>query len=180
MKSPAPSLGGPGQPIVVEARTQALLAECVTVIREAFATVADEFGVTEQRVPTNPAYLTLDRIRKAQLRGDQVLALVVAARVVGSVSLRAATTAGVVDLERLAVSPLWRHRGYGALLLNHAYPLAAAGGGNAVRVGIIAANTVLRSWYEHHGFTVIETRSFEHLPFTVCYLQRGLLGAEGK
>lgn len=68
-----PGLGGPGQPIVVEVRTEALLAACVTVIREAFATVADDFGFTEQRVPTNPAYLALDRLRAARLRGERVL-----------------------------------------------------------------------------------------------------------
>ena len=96
----------------------------------------------------------------------------VAGRTVGSVSLRAGASPGVVDVERLAVVPPFRHRGYGAMLLAHSYAIAAATGATAVQVGIIEANTVLKRWYERQGFTVSATRVFEHLPFTVCHLQR--------
>jgi len=163
-------------PILVEARDEAMLAECVAVIHEAFQTVADDFGLTEAQVPTNAAFLTLDRLRAAQMRGDRILALMVAGRTIGSVSLRAGASPGIVDLERLAVAPPFRHRGYGAALLERSCALAAADGATMVSVGIIDANTVLKRWYERHGFSVTATRDFEHLPFTVCYLQRAVAG----
>ncbi len=159
-------------PILVEARDDATLAECVAVIREAFQTVADAFGFTEAQVPTNAAFLTLDRLRAARTRGDRILASRVDGRIVGSVSLRAGTSPAVVELERLAVAPPFRHRGYGGVLLERSCAIAAADGATTVSVAIIAANTVLRRWYERHGFAATETRTFEHLPFTVCYLQR--------
>ncbi len=115
-------------------------------------------------------------LRAARLRGDRILALLVAAGSSGRCRCEPPHH-GVVDLERLAVAPPWRHRGYGALLLRHSYPLAAAGGGT--RPGRDhRGHTVLSGWYERHGFTVTETRTFEHLPFTVCYLQRPLPPAE--
>jgi ribosomal protein S18 acetylase RimI-like enzyme len=159
-------------PILLEARGKATLAECVAVIRAAFQTVADDFGFTETQVPTNAAFLTLDQLQTAQTRGDRILALRVDGRIVGSVSLRASTSRAVVELERLAVAPPFRHQGYGGVLVERSCAIAAADGATTISVGIIATNTLLRRWYERHGFAVTATRTFEHLPFTVWYLQR--------
>jgi ribosomal protein S18 acetylase RimI-like enzyme len=163
-------------PILLEVGDEAMIADCVAVIREAFQTVADDFGLTEAQVPTNAAFLTIDRLRAAQMRGDRIFALTVAGRTVGSVSLRAGATTGIVYLERLAVAPAFRHRGYGTALVEHSCAVAAADGATTVSVGIIDANTVLKRWYERNGFAVTVTRVFEHLPFTVCYLQRAVVG----
>jgi diamine N-acetyltransferase len=164
------------QPILVEVRDDAALAECVAVIREAFQTVLDDFGFTEAQVPTNAAFLTLDRLRAASDRGDRVFALRVAGRTVGSVSVRTGADPAVVGLERLAVAPPARHRGYGGLLLAGSHAIAAGMGATSMRVGIIEANTVLKRWYERHGFVVLGQRVFDHLPFTVCYLHRAVVG----
>lgn len=157
---------------VVEVRDDAGLAECVPVIREAFRTVMDDLGLTEADVPSNAAYLTVDQLLAARERGDRVLALRVGGLIVGSVSLRAGTRVGAFYLERLAVAPPYRHRGYGALLMERATELAATQGATEVSVGIIDANTALKRWYQRLGFVVTGTRHFDHLPFTVCYLHR--------
>jgi len=170
--APLASLDNVSHPILLDVHDEAMLAACVSVIREAFQTVADDCGLTEATVPTNPAFLTLERLQAARTRGYRILALSVAGRIVGSVSVRADSRRATGELTRLAVAPSFRHQGYGELLLEHSCAIAAADGATTISVGIIATNIVLRRWYERHGFAVTTTRAYEHLPFAVCYLQR--------
>lgn len=160
--------------VLTEVSDEAMLLACVAVIREAFGTVADEYGFTEESAPTNAAFLTVDRLREVQRRGDHVLALTAGTRIVGSVSLRPASDPAVAYLEHLAVAPACRHRGYGTVLVERSCALAAADGATTVSVGIIDANETLKGWYQRLGFAVTGTRVFQHLPFDVCYLQRPL------
>ncbi len=147
------------------------LRACLEVIRAAFATVADEFGFTERSAPTNAAFWDLVRLRAEGTRGARLFALLIDGSVVGCVSLRPSSAAGALELERLAVSPRHRHRGYGRALLDHAFAAAAAAGAVQVRIGIIAENERLDRWYRGYGFRPTGTRRFDHLPFGVSYLQ---------
>lgn len=157
---------------VVRVDDDAGLTECVPIIRAAFRSVLDDLGLTEVDVPSNAAFLTPDRLRAAVDRGERILALRVAGRTVGSVSLRPSDPAGDVYLKRLAVAPPMWHRGYGALLLEAARADAAGQGAESVSVGIIDPNTVLKRWYERHGFVVTGIQTYDQLPFAVCYLRR--------
>ena len=85
-------------------------------------------------------------------------------------SLRPADTAGVFYLERLAVLPACRHRGFGRRLVDHAVMIADRQGGHLISIGIIAENRRLKRWYAAYGFAPAGTREFPHLPFTVCYM----------
>jgi len=40
--------------------------------------------------------------------------------------------------------------------------------------GIVNEQEVLKSWYKGLGFTEKETRSYPHLPFTVCFMEKEL------
>jgi ribosomal protein S18 acetylase RimI-like enzyme len=161
---------------IVEVLDEPLLAACVPVIRDAFQTVADEMGLTQASAPTNPAFMTLERLRKERGHGVRMFALLdgdgPGAAPVGFVALERARQAGVLYLERLAVLPGHRHRGYGRALVDHAFAEARRAGVEKISIGLIDEQAALKRWYLDYGFTVTGTRRFEHLPFTVCFMEK--------
>jgi GNAT superfamily N-acetyltransferase len=74
------------------------------------------------------------------------------------------------------VLPEYRNRGAGALLVQHIVQLAAADSVQSISIGVIGEHTELKYWYEARGFTVGETKRFPHLPFSVQYMTRQVLG----
>ena len=159
--------------MIIEVGADAMVVACAQVLRQAFRTVMDDRCLGEADVPTNAAFMTVDRLRAAWLGGTRLFAVLVAGHPVGCVALRPGSRPGddqVMSLEWLAVLPDHRHQGYGAALVAHATAVAAAEGATAVRIAIIDDNTVLKRWYQAAGFIERGCRDFAHLPFTVCYL----------
>jgi GNAT superfamily N-acetyltransferase len=66
--------------------------------------------------------------------------------------------------------PNRRHEGAGELLVRHILKYAKEKGVVKVSIGIIAAHSVLKSWYVRLGFIEKHTQTFEHLPFDVTYM----------
>jgi diamine N-acetyltransferase len=161
---------------IVEVLEDPLLAACVPVIRAAFQTVADDFGLTQQTAPTNPAFMTLERLLKERGRGVRMFALLegegASAAPAGFVALERSPRREVLYLERLAVLPTLRHRGLGRALMDHAFAEARAAGAERISIGIVDEHAVLKRWYLDYGFTVTGTKRFEHLPFTVCFMEK--------
>ena len=75
-----------------------------------------------------------------------------------------------VYLERLAVLPHHRGKGYGTRLARYAMDQAKAMGASSVGIGIIAADTGLKDFYKALGFVAGETKTFPHLPFEVAFM----------
>ncbi len=164
--------------IIVEVLEEPLLAACVPVIRAAFQTVADDFGLTEQNAPTNPAFMTLDRLTEARGRGVRMFAALEGdgpgAAPVGFVALERSRRPGVLYLERLAVVPAVRHRGLGRALMDHCFAQARAAGAERISIGIVDEHELLKRWYLDYGFAETGKRRFDHLPFTVCYMEKAV------
>jgi ribosomal protein S18 acetylase RimI-like enzyme len=160
---------------LVEIQDDALLAACVPVIRAAFKTVADEMGLSEATAPTNPAFMTLERMREARQRGVRMFtALAEPGGPVGFVALERAREPGALYMERLAVLPAERHRGVGRALMDHAFAEAGRAGVGRISIGIIDENEVLKRWYLAYGFTETGKKRFPHLPFTVCFMEKNV------
>ncbi|MBN2352256.1 MAG: GNAT family N-acetyltransferase [Spirochaetales bacterium] len=148
---------------------------CAEVIRKSFRTVADEFGLTEENAPTNPAFLTVEKLRQAIAKPVRFFGLFDGTRQVGCVALeRSHDEAGVFFLERLSVVPEERRNGYGAALMDHACREAKKAGAEKIKIGIIDENRVLKRWYLDYGFTETGTKTFAHLPFTVCFMEKNI------
>jgi hypothetical protein len=47
-------------------------------------------------------------------------------------------------------------------------------GGQKVSLGMIDESAVLKEWYKTLGFVETGTKNFEHLPFTVCFMDLNL------
>ena len=73
-------------------------------------------------------------------------------------------------LERLAVLPRKRRRGYGGQLVKKVVQDARQLGFTTISIGIIAKQVELVDWYRKRGFALGESKQFPHLPFTVAFM----------
>lgn len=146
------------------------LGEAARVVRGAFATVAAEFGLTEENCPTNGAFLPEGRLEAQFDAGVRMAGAFDGDVMIGFAALDL-SDAEKPELEKLSVLPQSRHQGAGKLLVGWASEQARAAGAAALRIGIIEENARLRAWYEGLGFAHTGTRVFAHLPFTVGFME---------
>ena len=126
-----------------------ILAE---IIRKSFQGVAERFGLTEENAPRHPSNCTVDWVQKDMERGVTYFAIENRNRVVGCVALQRANSEACY-LERLAVLPNHRRRGFGKALVEHALSEAKGLGVSCVSIGIIAEHTELKDWYKRLGLS---------------------------
>ncbi len=143
------------------------------VVRESFRTVADELKLNPDNCPTHPAFVTASSMEALRARDARFLGAFVEGEQVGFVAIEPAAD-GVFYIERLAVLPEHRHHGLGRRLMEAALALIHQRGGRRVSVALIDENTVLKRWYIDLGFIEVRTQRFEHLPFTVCFMERAI------
>jgi len=146
------------------------LEQSIPVIREAFRTVAQEFGLTQESAPTHPFFSTGEQLvelhKKAAFFGlyeDEAQ--------IGFVAVEKAES-GTYFLGRLAVIPQFRHRGHGKQLVMFVLDYVKKSGGVKVALGMIDGHTVLKEWYKSLGFVQTGTKKFERLPFLVCFMEK--------
>ena len=77
-----------------------------------------------------------------------------------------------IYIERLSVLPGYRHKGYGKLLMDFVFKYVKGQGARQVSIGIVNENTVLKNWYRLYGFIETGLKKYEHLPFTVCFMEK--------
>jgi GNAT superfamily N-acetyltransferase len=138
------------------------------IIRRSFQTVAERFGLTPENCPKHPSNCSVDWIERDLSRGVQYFILENDGNPAGCAAMEHAP--GACYLERLAVLPEERGKGYGLALVRHILMKAEALGAGEVGIGIIAAQTDLKEWYEKIGFIAGDIRDFPHLPFRVLFM----------
>jgi GNAT superfamily N-acetyltransferase len=143
-----------------------ILAE---IIRGSFRGVAECFGLTPENCPRHASNCTPDWIEKDMDRGVTYFVLESEGRGAGTVALEPVRP-GLCNLERLAVLPGERKRGFGRALVNHVFSEAGKLGCNTIRIGVIADQAELKDWYRSFGFVEMESREFSHLPFLVTFM----------
>ena len=149
------------------------LRNSARVIRRSFRTVAVEFGLTRENCPAHPSFQTLAGLIERQTKQVVFFGQFLGEKQIGFVAMERADQ-DTYYLERLAVLPERRHHGCGAALVDFVLRTARQRGAARVSLSMIDEHTVLREWYKRMGFVETVTRRFEHLPFTVCYMEREL------
>ena len=139
------------------------------LIRDSFVTAAEKFGLTPDNCPRHPSNCTDEWIEQDIARGVTYFVLEYDRMPVGCVALEKATPE-LWYLERLAVVPSFRRRGFGRTLVEHACTEAKGRGGSTLGIGTIAHDTKLNDWYKKIGFIEGETKQFPHLPFEVLFM----------
>lgn len=143
---------------------------CADVIRRGFQTVAKDFGLTAKNVPTNGAFIKTERLAADKEKGNQMFVLTENDIIVGFMQLEKADE-DKYYLQKISVIPECRHRGYGKELLQFANEKVRALGGKKIEIAIIEENEQLKMWYVQNGFTHTGIKIFDHLPFTVGFLE---------
>lgn len=146
------------------------LFDCLDVIHNSFMTVAEEFGLTQQNCSTNGAFMPYSRLYNDYKKGCLMYAIYSNTKIVGFVQLSKKEN-GAYELEKLAVLPDYRHNGYGQQLIDFCKGNVKKLGGNRITIGIIEENKRLKDWYISNGFIHTGTRLFQHLPFTVGFME---------
>jgi len=143
------------------------------IIRRAFATVAEEFGLTLENCAWHPTFLTEERLQGEVDKGLRLFVLQEGDSSVGVVGLRRLDD-GSFALERLAVLPEHRHQGCGARLVEFACQQALQAGGEKISLQIIDEHAELKRWYIRLGFVATGVKQYPQLPFNVCLMEKSL------
>ncbi|MBP7902149.1 MAG: GNAT family N-acetyltransferase [Spirochaetes bacterium] len=147
-------------------------ADALSVLNRSFKTVADELGFTKESAPTNAAFMTLEKLIETTGESVSLYGLFEYGTIIGTVALeKSKENPEVYYLERLSVLPEKRHKGYGKMLMDYAKKQAALDNAKKISIGVIDSNKILKSWYIEYGFMETMTKSYEHLPFKVCFME---------
>lgn len=140
------------------------------VIKSSFVSVVESLKLTEDLVPSNGAYIKVETLHRMAQQGATFFGLWVDDLPVGFVAL---VKAGDFSyrLEKLAVLPSYRHRGYGQLLVGRGLDYLRHHGIKQVGIGVIDEQSELIEWYKKLGFQTIKHQTFKHLPFKVCFMK---------
>jgi ribosomal protein S18 acetylase RimI-like enzyme len=158
-----------GLAMVIEEASKADMSILLDILRKSFAGVADRFNLTIENCPKNLAFCTEQRIKDDFARGLKYYILEESGQPCGCVALEKANSA-VCYLERLAVLPEYRRKGFGKALVDHIFDMAIEMGMQRIEIGIISEDTELKDWYGKFGFIQKNTKKFDHLPFIVAFM----------
>lgn len=146
--------------------------ELTMVLQESFLTVAREFNITKDTAPTNPAFIQKEKLLESMNNGLRVYILKLDNKIIGCVGIEKSKKEFFI--ERLAVLPEFRHNGYGSDLLKFSFVKIVEDNGNSISIGIIDKNTRLKEWYKKFGFEEKMVKNYDHLPFSVCFMEKNL------
>jgi N-acetylglutamate synthase-like GNAT family acetyltransferase len=140
------------------------------IIRDSYQTVADRFGLNKSNCPKHPSNCTSEWISSDFERGVTYFILVTDGKETGCVALEKADHE-LCYLERLAVIPEHRNKGFGRSLADYVFNKAKKCGCEKMSIGIISKQQELKNWYSRIGFKEGVTKSFDHLPFDVTFME---------
>jgi ribosomal protein S18 acetylase RimI-like enzyme len=150
------------------------LEKCLDVIQRSFQTVADDFGFTEENCPGHTSFMKLDRLERDFDFGNPMYAYMEDGRCAGFASIRPREDDSC-EMKTLCVLPEYRHKGIGRALFEHVKQVAKDElKKDKLTIGIVDESAVLKSWYEDLGFIHTGTQKYEHLPFTVGFMEMPL------
>jgi N-acetylglutamate synthase-like GNAT family acetyltransferase len=144
-----------------------------SIISRAYKDVAQQFSMTKENCPKHPSHCTSYWVQKDIERGVDYFLLISDGQAVGCAAIEYAEV-DKAYLERLAVLPESRHKGYGRRLVNHVIHLSHPPEISKIGIGIIFEQKRLLAWYQTIGFELTGTKTFEHLPFTVGFMEFNL------
>jgi diamine N-acetyltransferase len=162
-----------------ELESEGDLNSAVDVLRRSFATVAADMNFTEENAPTNAAFMTYERLMESVSKGIHLYGMFNDETLIGTVAIeKSSDEEGVFYLERLAVIPEMRHLKKGRALLDFAFDKVREMDGRKISIGIINENVRLKHWYLDYGFIEMSIRSYEHLPFSVCFMEKKVVSSD--
>ncbi len=140
------------------------------IIRESFRDVAERFGLTSENCPKHPSNYTREWIDNDFTRGVIYYLLERDGTPAGCVALEISGP-DLCYLERLAVLPGSRRKGYSKALVEYIFSQAKALGKKQISIGIISEQTDLKLWYQKIGFVEGHSTGFSRFPVLVAFMK---------
>ena len=142
-----------------------------TVVRTAFRASAERFELTHENCPTHPSFCTKEWVEADMKRTVRYYILEIERRIGGCAALEQVHDE-ISFLQKLAVLPNHRRKGYGRALVHHILREAQTQGARVVRVAVITEFATLVKWYKKIGFIEVKSDRVANLPFGVTILER--------
>ncbi|MDU1889417.1 MAG: GNAT family N-acetyltransferase [Dysgonomonas sp.] len=143
------------------------------LLNDSFSTVAKEFGFTKETAPTNNAFVSADGLKSQLTEKRQFYYYENNGQVIGFIAVeKSSRDALLYYIEKLAVTPEFRHNNIGRELMDFATEKIKKQGGSKISVGLINSNIRLKNWYRKLGFEEVEIKEYNYLPFSVCIMDK--------
>ncbi len=156
--------------MIIKVTNENQLDTCLNIIHKSFQTVADDMNLTKENCPSHTAFMHLEKLQNQFENGNPMFLYENNNRFIGYFSLSINNNSA--ELNNLSVLPEYRHLGIGKELINYAVDYSKNTlGVNKIKIGIAEENAILKEWYKSLGFVHTGTRKFEHLPFTVGFME---------
>ncbi len=140
------------------------------LISNAYQDVAKKFKLTMANCPKHPSNCSADWINSDFERNVEYYILYYKSQPIGCVAMEKANDR-TLYIERLSILPEFRHQGLGKKLVEYIVKKAVELKVGTIGIGIIAEQEDLKKWYESLNFVFTGTKKFEHLPFTVGFME---------
>ena len=143
---------------------------CLDIIHKSFQTVAEDLHLTRENCPGHTAFMPPEKLRAA-FDGLGVLCFCadIKTRLQAVFLCTPQRTAQRWIIWRFyRLTDTWGSAKTGGLCRRLCKgPL----GSTKIQIGIVEENTVLKAWYQSQGFIHTGTKTFDHLPFTVGFME---------
>lgn len=156
--------------MIIRVESKEQLDICLDIVHKSFQTVAEEMNLTKDNCSSYTAFMPIEKLISQFENNTPMLLYQYNGCFAGYFSL--SINVDSVELNNLAVLPEYRHLGIGKELVDYAITYSKnILGANKIKIGIVEENTILKEWYEKIGFVHTGTQKFEHLPFTVGFME---------
>lgn len=156
--------------MIIKVNSESQLNICIDIIHKSFKTVADNMNLTPENCPGHTAFMPIQRLQSQFKHGVKMFLYKYNNVFVGYFSL--SVEKNEVELNNLSVLPEYRHRGIGKELINYAMDYSKRTlGASKIKIRIIEENIILKEWYKNFGFTHTAAKKFDHLPYTVKFME---------
>lgn len=156
--------------MIIRVESKEKLGICLDIIHKSFKTIADELNLTKDNCPSHTAFMPIDKLISQFENNTPMFLYKHNECFVGYFSL--SVNDDSVELNNLSVLPEYRHLGIGKELVDYTITYSKnIIGASKIIIGIVEENLILKEWYEKLGFVHIGTKEFEHLPFTVGFME---------
>lgn len=145
----------------------------INILSNSHHDVAKRLKLTKENCPKFLGFCAEQRVKNDFEKGIKYYILEQNHQSLGCIALEKASQ-DVCYLERLAVLPEHRKKGYGKMLVNHLFEQAGKVGAKKVEIGMISKDRKLKDWYKKLGFVQTATKKFDHLTFEVAFLSANI------
>jgi len=146
------------------------LNKCVDIIKQSFIKVRDDLSLTKENCPSHPSFIKVEDLFKLSEKDVFFYGLFLSEKQIGLYIIEKGNN-GYYYVEKLSTLPDYRHKGYGKKMMKHAIEYSVKNNAKGISVALINEQKILKNWYKSIGFIEMSKKQFDHLPFTVCFME---------